>query len=100
MGCEEQVASSSPQSPEPLTCSGLVGHIVVLVDRLCRLILGLSDHRGNGGGVDIGEDAASHSLQQERNLVVKKPPQEVVKASPRLEMIPKTFAAPVVIPSH
>ena len=63
------MASSSPQSPEPLTCSGLVGHIVVLVDRLCRLILGLSDHRGNGGGVDIGEDAAGHSLQQERNLV-------------------------------
>lgn len=61
------MASSSPSSPEPPTCSGLVGHVVVLVDRLCRLILGLSNHGGNGGGVDIREDAAGHSLQQKGN---------------------------------
>lgn len=87
------MASSSPSSTEPPTCGGLVGHIVVLVDRLRRFILGLSDHRGNGGSVDIGEDAAGHPLQQERNLVVK-------MASPRLEVILETFAALVAIPSH
>lgn len=48
----------------PLTRSGLVGDvIVVLVDGLRGLVLGLADHRSDGGRVDIGEDAASHSLQ-------------------------------------
>lgn len=55
--------------PTPLlpTSSGLVGDVVVvLVDGLRRLILWLANHRGDGGSVDVGEDAASHSLQGER----------------------------------
>lgn len=48
----------------PPACGGLVGDVVVvLVDGLRGLVLRLADHRGDGGGVDIGEDAAGHSLQ-------------------------------------
>lgn len=53
----------SLRAPEMfLTCSGLGGHIIVLVDRLGGLIRRLPDHRCDRGGVDIGEDAASHPL--------------------------------------
>lgn len=48
----------------PPTRGGLVGDVVVvLVDGLRGLVLGLANHGGDGGGVDVGEDAASHSLQ-------------------------------------
>lgn len=85
------MASSSSLPPVPPTCGGLVGNVVVLVDGLRRLILGLSDHRGHGGGVDVGEDAASHSLQQGRSLIER-------VASPGLEVPPKTFTTLVASP--
>lgn len=54
----------------PPTCSGLAGDaVVVLVDVLRGLVLGLADHRGDGGRVDIGQDAASHSLQSGKDVV-------------------------------
>lgn len=74
-------------NPLPPTRSGLVGDVVVvLVDGLRRLVLGLADHRGDGGRVDVGEDAASHSLQQGRDVAGTVP-------SPQLP--PKTFTTPV-----
>lgn len=91
LGCEDQVASSSSTPSVPPTCGGLVGNIVVLVDGLRRLVLGLSDHGGHGGGVDVGEDAASHSLQQGRSLIER-------VASPRLEVPPRTFTTPAASP--
>lgn len=69
------------------TRGGLVGDVVVvLVDGLRGLILGLADHGGDGGGVDVGEDAASHSLQGER---------EVAGPVPSPQLPPKTFTTPV-----
>ena len=39
---------------QDLGCSGLAGHVVVLVDGLGGLILGLSDQSCHGGCGDIG----------------------------------------------
>lgn len=65
------------------TRGGLAGDVVVvLVDVLRGLILGLADHRGDGRCVDIGEDAASHSLQSGK---------DVVETVPSSQYPPKTF---------
>lgn len=48
--------------PVSLTCSGLGGHIAVLVNGLGVLVLWLSNHRCHGRRVDVGEDAAGHPL--------------------------------------
>lgn len=71
---------STPLTP---TRGGLAGDVVVvLVDVLRGLILGLADHRGDGRCVDIGEDAASHSLQSGK---------DVVETVPSSQHPPKTF---------
>lgn len=54
--------------PVSLTCSGLAGHIAVLVNGLGVLMLWLSNHRCHGRCVDVGEDAASHPLGKGRSI--------------------------------
>jgi hypothetical protein len=49
------------------TCSGLAGHVVVLVNGLGSLVLWLSNHGCHGRRVDIREDAASHPLGKGRS---------------------------------
>ena len=61
-GHSRYLAQAFSHLSQDLGCSGLAGHVVVLVDGLGGFISGLSDQRCHGGCVDVGEDAASHPL--------------------------------------